>query len=302
MRVIAPSGPFDREPFAKGVETLVNAGLQPNYSERVFTRSRGFLAGNDDARLSELQDAIDDPDIDAIWIARGGYGATRLLHAIEPERVRRYPKWLVGFSDATALHALWAHAGVASMHGANVTTLNGWSDAARDHLFSMLCSEGDSAETFGSGSLPSLEYRSPIEEKRESAWQTSGVVFGGNLTVLAALCGTGILAPTSGDKRLLFVEDIAEPPYKLDRCVTQLQASGVLDGVAGVAIGQLQDCGKEALDSLIASFYSASVRAVGGFSVGHQADSSALPLGLWATLTAPSDGQATLRYGSATRG
>ena len=105
--IVAPSGVFDREAFEDGLARIRAAGLEPVYEPEIFARHR-YLAGTDERRLAELQAAIEDPSARAIWMARGGYGATRLLPGLEPDDVAKAEKWFVGFSDATALHALWA--------------------------------------------------------------------------------------------------------------------------------------------------------------------------------------------------
>ncbi|MBZ0118926.1 MAG: LD-carboxypeptidase, partial [Sandaracinaceae bacterium] len=121
LRVIAPSSPFDRASFDRALARL-RERYRVSFDEGLFARD-GYLAGDDDRRLRELLGALRDPDVHAIACARGGYGATRLLDAIDPREVSAHPKLLIGFSDVTALHALWARAGVRSLHASMIAFL-----------------------------------------------------------------------------------------------------------------------------------------------------------------------------------
>ena len=136
VQLIAPSSPFDHTRFEAGL-ALVSARYQPVLAPSLLARA-GFLAGSDQARLHDLHAALDDPEARALLAARGGYGATRLLPQLDPARVRAADKWLVGFSDVTALHALWARAGVASIHGPVVCSLASASRAVQDAWFALL--------------------------------------------------------------------------------------------------------------------------------------------------------------------
>ena len=224
VRVIAPCGAFDRERFETGLRLIERAGLVVRYDDAVFGRHR-YLAGDDERRLGELRHALGETDTRVLWVARGGYGATRLLPHLPVDAVRRAGKWLVGFSDVTALHMLWARAGLASLHGANVTTLSQWSEGARDELMSWLTQPA-----------PRL-FKGRVKHRGELV---SGRLLGGNLTVLAAMAGTGAMPSLRG--AIVLLEDVGERPYRLDRVLTQLVQSGAFDGVAGVVIGQLTDC------------------------------------------------------------
>lgn len=284
IRVIAASGPVDRTVFMAGIAHLVARGLTPVYDEALFSRSR-YLAGTDAQRHDGLHQALADPDARAVWAARGGYGAARLLAACPPSRVAQAGKWLVGFSDVSALHCTWARAGLGSMHGANVTTLAKWGEGARDAMFAWL---------FGAGEALLLQ-----GEGRVGEHAVEGPVWGGNLTVLASLCGTGFLPSLRG--HILFLEDIGERPYRLDRSLTQLRLAGVLDGVVGVAIGQLTDCAETqsavdygGLEVLVDILRPLGIPVVGGLPVGHEDTSWALPLGAVACLD-PTRGTLTVR-------
>ncbi len=271
VRVIAPCGAFDRERFDAGLRLIERAGLTVRYDDAVLARFR-YLAGDDERRLAELRHALGESDTRVLWVARGGYGATRLLPHLPVDAVRRAAKWLVGFSDVTALHMLWARAGLASLHGANVTTMAQWSEGARDELLGWLTSPA-----------PRL-FKGRVMHRGELV---SGRLLGGNLTVMAAMTGTGMLPSLRG--AIVLLEDVGERPYRLDRVLTQLVQSGVFDGVAGVVIGQLTDCAEPnadytALDVLTGVLAPLGVPVLAELPIGHEPTSRAVLCGAVATL------------------
>lgn len=267
VRVVAPSGCFDRDAFITGLAYLERAGLRVSYEEGVLSR-RLYLAGDDDRRARELEAALADPLVRVIWSARGGYGATRLLPRLDVARVRAAGRWLVGFSDATALHAVWGRAGLASIHGANVTTLASWSDAARGELFALLAG------------APSSSYPGTVLRGGPCA---RGRLLGGNLTTLASMAGTGALPSAEG--AILFLEDVGERPYRLDRSLTQLRQAGALEGVRGIAIGQLTGCDEannpdiQALGGIAEALAGLRIPVLTGLPLGHEPSSRAVLLG-----------------------
>jgi muramoyltetrapeptide carboxypeptidase len=275
IRIIAPSGSFARDVFDAGVEIIKAYGYEPVFGEGLFARYR-YLAGDDARRAAELNEALQDSSARAIWTARGGYGATRILPSVSSRDIESAGKWLIGFSDATALHSAWLRANVASLHGANVTTLSTWSEQARDELFAWL-----------SGTRSSAVYRGRCINGEGLA---SGPVFGGNLTVIAALIGTEFMPSLSG--AVVLLEDIGERPYRLDRTLTQMVQSGAFAGVVGFAIGQLTDCGptlpngEDALDIVQSVLAPLGVPIVADLPIGHEATSRALPLAATAILDA----------------
>lgn len=265
VRIVAPSSPFDRERFEKGLP-LLQARYDVQLADGLFDR-RGFLAGDDDARLRALIDALEDPTVEAIIAARGGCGVTRLLPRLDVELVRRANKWLVGFSDVTALHALWARAGLCSIHGPMVCSLWEASQETQDEWFGLL--EGRDARP-----LPGLT--------TVHAGTLEGVLMGGNLTVLAALVGTPYMPSLDG--AVLLLEDVTERPYRLDRMLTTMLQAGALDGVRGVLLGQFTQCdpgpdGVTALDVLGERLGTLGVPVLAGAPVGHVGENWPVVLG-----------------------
>lgn len=265
VRLIAPSSPFDHARFEAG-SSLIAQRYQPTRGRSLLAR-HGFMAGPDDARLSDLREALSTPDVAAIIPARGGYGATRLLPALDVSIVAAAAKWLVGFSDVTALHALWARAGLRSIHGPMVCSLPEAAPATQAAWFHLL--EG--------GAPAPLTGLSAIRGGR-----AQGRLFGGNLTVLAALVGTPYMPPL--DDVVLVLEDIGERPYRLDRVLTTLEQSGFFRGVRAIVLGQFTQCtpgpdGVTAESVLEERLGSLGVPVLRDAPFGHVADNWPLLLG-----------------------
>jgi muramoyltetrapeptide carboxypeptidase len=191
----------------------------------LFSRD-GFLAGSDDRRLGELNRALECGDITAIIAARGGYGAARVLPRANWSALRHAPKWIVGFSDVTALHVEAARVGVASLHAHNAAGLGRADERARRVW-------QDALEQ----PLVRREYRGL------SGWfpgAATGTLFGGNLTLLFTCAAARTLFVPPG--AILAIEDVTESSYRIDRMLTALIDSGLLDGVAAVLVGDFTDC------------------------------------------------------------
>lgn len=222
LAIIAPSSPFDDEKYRRGA-----AWLAERHRLRVrddLQVRHGFLAGDDERRRTELNDALRDPEVRAIVAARGGYGATRVVADVDWETLRRHPKWIVGFSDVTALHVEASRAGVASLHAPMVAWLGDAEEAARRAWLSVL--EGAAV--------------APWEVETVVPGEVEGVAWGGNLALLEACAAMGRAVVPEG--AILFVEDCTERPYRLDRMLTSLIVGGHLSRVRGVVVGDLTDC------------------------------------------------------------
>jgi muramoyltetrapeptide carboxypeptidase len=199
-----------------------------------ITRADGFLAGADERRAEELQACLADPDVRAIVVARGGYGILRILDRLDPSVLRRDPKLLVGFSDATALLS-WAlvAAGVRGVHGPVVGQLGALDPADEAWLYQIM--EG----TAGAGPLPGR--LAPIGDAGAGGpRRLEGPLLGGNLCLLAHLVGTPWQLPLSG--AILLIEDVGERPYAVDRYLTRLGLAGALDGAVAAACGDFVRC------------------------------------------------------------
>ena len=277
LAVVAPSGAFNRERFDEGMAILLTR-YDIVYGEALFEKS-GYFAGSDASRAEQLRAAIENPEVDAILCARGGYGATRLLPEFDPADIAAANKTLVGFSDITALHALWARAGVRSIHAPMVASLA----KASEHVI---------AEWFRT-----LEGRDgPESWKVETmvAGSAEGRLFGGNLAVLASLVGTPYAPPLEGC--VLFLEDVGERPYRVDRVLTSLRQAGWLQRCAGFVIGAFTegDPGPDgvSIDDVIRDrLGDLGVPVVTGFPAGHIDDNEPLTFGALAHI---GDGTVTI--------
>ncbi len=288
VRVVAPSSPYDPAALDRGLEVLsTRFGLEPRMRADLGTR-RGYLAGDDARRAEEWREAVADPDSRAIFCARGGYGAMRILPAVDPAPLLARPKALVGFSDVTALHAVLNRAGLASVHGPVVTQLGRAPEDALRHLEALLLEDAPRA---GPWEAPAPG-AGLVASRTISPGRASGPLLGGTLTLLAHLAGTPYAPRLDG--AILLLEDVGEKPYRIDRCLTQLRLAGALDRIAGLAIGLFTSCddaGILALDVVREAALALGVPAVEGLPVGHEDANFAVPLGARATLVAPAPGE-----------
>ena len=259
VAVVAPSGPFDRPSFEKGLE-LISRRYTPVFTERIFESHR-YLAGTDDARLAEFQAALDDESVKAIFAARGGYGSARLL----PNLKLGAPKHLVGFSDFTSMHFAAQKQGWRSLHAPVLTQLGKQSPQVVERLFALL--EGRAV--------------GPLK-----GWRTitpgvaEGPLLGGNLSVFTRLIGTKWWNDLRGS--VLLIEDVGERPYRLDRMWTHLQLAGMFEGVRGIVFGEFTGCDEkdyssaDVLDELARKL---GIPCAAGFLIGHGDVNEPLQLG-----------------------
>ncbi|GAA3151814.1 LD-carboxypeptidase [Planomonospora alba] len=266
MAVVAPSGPVDPALLARGTAVLEGLGLKAVTGAHVLDRDR-YLAGSDADRAADLQRAWCDPAVAAVLCARGGYGAMRILDLLDWEAMRAAgPKLLLGSSDVTALHrAVAVRLGTASWFGpmaacAVLAGPGGPEPRTLAHLTAALF-----------GDAP------PVTGDRVIAGGTAaGPITGGNLSLLAALCGTPYRLRAEG--AIVLLEDVGEAPYRIDRMLTQLLRSGALDGAAGFALGSWTGCGDPfpVLEERLAPL---GVPVIAGLPVGHGTPQLSVPMG-----------------------
>jgi muramoyltetrapeptide carboxypeptidase len=282
--IAAPASPFESDTFNQGVEMLKQLGFEPVIPRGVF-QQEDYLAGSDRHRAEQLNAQFSDDTIRGIICARGGYGTLRILSELDYDLIRANPKALIGFSDiSTLLSTLFQKCGLVTFHGPMVTTLAG---AEEDGLKALVSAV--------SGDAP-LEIRAKAPVVLQNGKGT-GPVAGGNLTTLCHLLGTPFEPVWKG--HILFLEDINEALYRIDRMLTQLKLAGCLEGVTGVVLGSFQGCGDpDAVYRLVMDLFDPECPPiVGGFDIGHGlADNLTLPVGLVATLDSE---KGTLEYHSA---
>ena len=283
VRVVAPSGSLagHADALEAGVRRLEAAGARVRLDEgRARAQSRGDLAGPDEVRLTELLDALTEPDVDIVWAARGGSGLGRLGPALLSASALRDapPKIVVGFSDITTLlEHLTSHLRWTTFHGPVITSLGRPESIAFDH---------DAALAHLRGELHEVTLSAP------SSVTLEGRLRGGNLTVLASLVGTPLAPrPLTPAPELWVLEDVSEAPYRLDRAWTQLLSSGALDSAVAVWLGDL-DLEPSVTESVAERLREDLGRPVlTGAPAGHRGTLSLLPMGARVRLT---EGEAAL--------
>ncbi len=271
--VISPGAAVEEAAVRAGVGVFEQAGYRVRVGASVLKRA-GYLAGTDGERLADLVALFSDPEVRAIVATRGGYGSGRLLPLFEPAIARQHAKIFVGYSDLTfLLTQLVQRAALVAFHGPMVAGLDANLEGATA-LLGLL--SGD-----------------------RSAWNMSastiiqpgtaeGVIVGGCLSILVAALGTPYALDTAG--RLLFLEDVNEKPYRIDRMLTQLRQAGKLDDVAGVIFGEMAGCVSGPSDAVTVvdvvrdAFASARYPVMLGLSTGHGRGATTLPLGIRARL------------------
>ncbi|MDO9092537.1 MAG: LD-carboxypeptidase [Rubrivivax sp.] len=277
--VIAPAGPVAADKLP-AVQALVEGW---GYRVRLYPSCHadtGYLAGPDSLRLADLHAALADDEVAAIHCLRGGYGTMRLLPDIDTALLRRHPKLLIGYSDITALHALWALQGLPSLHAPMLASdlIKPGREADEAALLQLL-RQGLRA---GDVLAPALEGGAPHVDG-----QAEGLLVGGNLSLVTALLGTPWAWPMTG--AILFLEDVNEELYRVDRLLTQLRLAGALDAVAGIVLGSFtEEAAPTALlhDMLVPICEQHHKPLLGGWPTGHGTPNRPLPMGLRVRLDA----------------
>lgn len=274
--LIAPASPPTGNDVALSVAHVESLGLVPVLGKYVNERD-GYLAGSDTERAADFNAMARDPKVRAIVAIRGGYGTMRILQRLDYEAIARDPKIVLGFSDLTAiLNAVAVRSRVVTFHGPVGAHGSSWSGAARDYL---------EAALFGT-----QPWRLPIADARSLAPGIArGRLAGGNLALVASLVGTPFAVPAAG--ALLFLEETEEPPYRIDRMLTQLALAGDLAAARGILFGRCTKCTDTGPTASAASVIDERLRAAGrpaatGAPVGHIPAQWVLPIGVRAELDA----------------
>ena len=292
--IVAPAGPSDAERVKRVAPLYESMGYRARLFDACHQRSghgAPYLAGDDAVRLASLHAALADAEVAAIHCLRGGYGAMRLLDGIDEALVRRHPKMLMGYSDITALHALWCRAGLPSLHAPmpGSDLLQTGREADCDALFTLL-REGLEA---GAVLAPPLQ---AAPATLHAPGVAEGLLIGGNLSLVAALLGTRWAWPAAG--AILFLEDINEEPYRVDRLLTQMRLAGVFEQVAGVVLGsftEMDDPSGLLHDLVLGACRRAGKPLLAGWPTGHGTPNRPLPMGLRVQMQARPDGSGQLQ-------
>ena len=274
VAIVAPSGILkhrERE-VQQAVDLLKSWGLHAVVGEHVFSKSNHF-AGTDDERCQDLQKAMDDPKISAIWCARGGYGTVRILDKLDYTKFKKNPKWVIGYSDITALHNQVHNQGVKSLHALMCVSLTQDLDDIKETLKTFKSAIFGNPEDY---TLKGVEYN--------RVGETSGGLVGGNLTILHTMLGSKESIDTSG--KILFIEEIGEYKYHIDRMLQSMKRAGYFDNCKGLIVGDMSKMRKNTtlwgtsveqliLDALAEYDFPIAF----GMPAGHEKDNRALVLG-----------------------
>lgn len=282
IQIVAPAGPIQqRDGLERGIAVLERMGFRTRFEPRIFESSR-YLAGSDRDRAEELMRAFEDPTVSGVMALRGGYGCARLIPYLDESRLRPHPKVFIGFSDLTTLHLYFLRRfGWVTFHGPMAATpsLGSIAPDQEEHLLQVWTNPG---------------YRPVLAFDQLEGWSAGsaeGILTGGCLSIIVSSIGTPYEIETEG--RILFIEEVGELPYRLDRMLTHLRLAGKLDSVAGIVLGTFPDCdpmdgadqhsgtwvGYSALDVVREIVSPLGTPVLANFPAGHTLQNWALPLG-----------------------
>ncbi len=229
IAIVPTARAISTEELAPAIALAESWGLKVKLGSGIG-RKHFQQAGTDEERAADLQRAIDDPAVRAIWCARGGYGTVRLLDRIDLEKMKQDPKWIIGFSDVTALHNALHRTGIRSLHAQMPFNIAGKSDASKEGLRKIL---------FGGPAPIHVQKNGSMEHDLDRNGEAEGILVGGNLSVLHSLRGTPFDIDPKG--KILFLEDLDELLYHVDRMVQNLNLGGWFRDLAGLIIGGMSD-------------------------------------------------------------
>lgn len=281
--LIAPASFANEDKIRKAIANLESLGLIVEEGKYLY-QENGFMGGSDGERVEDIHTMFRREDIDGIWCVRGGYGTTRILEMLDYDLIRSHTKVFIGYSDITALHqAFFTQAGLVSFHGPVASSE--FSDYSIQSIRKALF-DGDynySVSPVGNPGEGEESFRVLRSGKAK------GRIVGGNLSLLAAICGTQYMPNLEG--KIVFIEDIGEASYRIDRMLVQLIQAAELKKAAGIVFGNFTNCGPEegSTDQTISEvihdhFSSLDIPVVTGYSIGHIDKQATLAVGMMAEL------------------
>ena len=285
----APSGLLDSTRMSLAKKRLIEKGFHIVHNDSLF-RNWGYLAGKDDVRANELMRYFKDKSVKAIFPGTGGYGATRILSLLDFNIIKKNPKIFIGFSDITALHiAMNNHSNLVTFHTPNpmygIGSENGLEPISELYFWSLLMNSEDGYE------IPFDIYGDSLKVKTLVEGVSSGVLVGGNLSLICSTMGSDYEIKT--DNSILFIEDIGESPYRVDRYLQELKLAGKFNELKGVIIGRFSRRDSEVPDKLTdfkmeevfdQYFSNFNVPVIYDFPSGHGAKNISIPLGVIAEI------------------
>lgn len=273
--IVSPSSPFDRAEFDRGVDELRRLGFVPVYDDSVFDRHATYLSGSAEVRAAAFMRQWDAAEVAALIAVRGGYGSVQLLPLLDRQRIAQRPKLFIGYSDSTSLLSwLTTRCGITALHGPMLERRLGGGAAGYDERSFLAALENAAGAELAPDGLSALR-----------GGEASGPLFGGTITQLVSSLGTPYaFDPPAGC--VLFLEDVNERPYRIDRMLTQLEQSGVLGRARALVFGEMRGCdepggqvlGRDVVRRLTNAFQGPVLY---GFPSGHTLGASwTLPLGV----------------------
>jgi muramoyltetrapeptide carboxypeptidase len=273
IAIVAPAGILkNREQVIDDAKKLVESwGLKVVLGKHVFTQANHF-AGIDEQRCQDFQEALDNPTIKAIWSARGGYGSVRILDKLDFTRFKKHPKWIIGYSDITAFHNHVHNLGVETLHAMMGTSMQ---DKPEDIV--------ETIETFKKalfGEQLSYTIKSSKFNRRGTV---EGILVGGNIAILSSMLGS--VSQINTDGKILFIEEIGEYKYAIDRMLQSLKRAGYFSKVKGIIVGDMTKIRKNttpwgtSIEQLILDIVPEDIPVLFGFPAGHEPDNRALLMG-----------------------
>lgn len=231
IAIISTARKVSSEELSSAINLLKEWRLDVVLGNTIGTEENQF-AGDDDLRTKDFQEALDNPNIKAIWCARGGYGTVRIIDHLDFSEFKKNPKWIIGYSDITVLHSHIHKLGYESLHAQMPLDIEKKTEAARTSLKKALF-----------GETHSISYQ--LNEPASKIGQAKGQLVGGNLSMLYSLCGSPTALNTNG--KILFIEDLDEYLYHIDRMLQNLKRNGMFDHISGLIVGGMSDMNDNAI-------------------------------------------------------
>ncbi|WP_298473199.1 LD-carboxypeptidase [uncultured Maribacter sp.] len=274
IAIVGPAGiikAHKKPDIAKAKALAESWGLKVVYGKHLFSQAKHF-AGTDEERCQDFQDALDNPNIKAIWSGRGGYGSVRVLDRLDFSTFLKHPKWIIGYSDITAFHSHIHNLGVETLHAMMGTSMQ---DKPEDIPNTI---ESFRKALFGAP----ISYTVPSSTYNRTG-KVSGKIVGGNIAILSSMLGSD--SQISTENKILFIEEIGEYKYSIDRMLQSLKRAGYFKNVKAVIVGGMTKIKKNTtpwgapIEQIIVDIVPKEVPLLFNFPAGHDADNRALVLG-----------------------
>lgn len=286
VAIVATARKISIKELQEGIDLITAWGLVPVIGKTIGLSDHQY-AGTDAQRAADFQAALDNPDIKAIWCARGGYGTVRIVDQLDFYKFVKYPKWIVGYSDVTVLHSHVHKIGFKTIHATMPVSIPDNTAFAKASLRNAL---------FGNTTTIQYQDAHPLNRKGTA----EGTLIGGNLSILYSLCGSSSSVQTEG--KILFIEDLDEYLYHIDRMILNLKRNGMLDQLSGLIVGGMTKMhdnripfGKTAEEIVMDAVGECEYPVAFNFPAGHVDDNSALVMGAEVQLAAVEE-KTTLSY------